>query len=295
MRVRGAPVRDVHRVEGRLEQLVLQQHAHVVRHRGVGLGERLGQPVLPGPDAVLAGVVGAVGEPEAQDGRAGGRADLDALQQVVGGLAADRRVRVADAAEPVVVVLEHVGVDRADPDAGVGRVLGQIAVVVHPVPRDVQGDARRDPGEPVHGRGVVDLLVRVAGHALLREHLEAGARVAVGPGRRLDPLRAQGCLHAGYVSHLRCPRNCRSTMVGRRGSADRRRPAPRQKPGQPANWLTFSLVTSVTFWNTSRLLRVVVGELARRSRPGPRARRSWRPSRPGPGRWSRRGRPCRSR
>ena len=46
-------------------------------------------------------------------------------------------------------------------DPGVGGVAGQVGVVVDLVPRDVEGDARRDAGEPVDLGGVGDLLVRV--------------------------------------------------------------------------------------------------------------------------------------
>ena len=73
VRVGGAPVRHVGRVEGRLEQLVLQQHPLVVAEPVVGLAQRLGEPVLPGADVVLARVVGAVGEPQLQVARAGRR------------------------------------------------------------------------------------------------------------------------------------------------------------------------------------------------------------------------------
>jgi hypothetical protein len=100
---------------------------------------------------------------------------------VVECLAAHGLVRVADAAQLVPVLLEHVRVDRAERDAQFLGVFGERTEVVDAVPRDVQRDRRRHPGEPVHRGRVVDLLVGVAGHALLREHLEAGAGVAVRP------------------------------------------------------------------------------------------------------------------
>ena len=97
-------------------------------------------------------------------------------------------VGVGQRAEPVVVVLEQVGVDRPDPDAEVGGVGGELAVVVDQVPRDVQRDPRRDAGVPVHLGGVLELLVRVAGDAGLAEHLEPGAGVAERPRGQLDGL-----------------------------------------------------------------------------------------------------------
>ena len=96
-------------------------------------------------------------------------------------LAADARVRAADAAEHVVVVLEGVRVDRAEGDPDVRGVPGEVGVVVHPVPRDVQRDRRRDAGEAMDLGGVGDLLVRVARHALLGEDLEPGPGIAERP------------------------------------------------------------------------------------------------------------------
>ena len=184
--VRGAPVGDVHRVEGRLEQLVLEQHPLIVPEPLVHLRQRLGEALLAGDDVVLAGVVGAVGEPQLQVPRAGDVHDVDALQQVVERLAPDAGVGVGDRAELVVVVLEDVGVDRPDPHAELGGVLGQLVVVVHLVPRDVQRHARRRPGERVHLGGVGDLLERITRYARLGEHLEPRAGVPERPRRQLD-------------------------------------------------------------------------------------------------------------
>ena len=69
---------------------------------------------------------------------------------------------MAQAAEHVVVVLERVRVDRAEADAEVLGVAAQLVEVVDAVPRDVQRDRRRQPGEQVHLGGVGDLLERVA-------------------------------------------------------------------------------------------------------------------------------------
>jgi hypothetical protein len=115
----------------------------------VDLRQRLGQPVLAGPDVVLARVVGAVGEPQLEVARAGLVHDVDALEEVVDRLAPDPRVGVADAAEHVVVVLEDVRVDRAERHALLRRVPRQVGVVVDLVPRDVQRDGGRDAGVAV--------------------------------------------------------------------------------------------------------------------------------------------------
>ena len=161
--VGGPPVGDVHRVERRLEELVLEQHPLVRPEPRVDRGERLGQPVLAGADVVLTGIVRPVGEPQLQVARTGRIHDVDAGEEMIERLAAHARVRVADAPEHVVVVLEHVGVDGAEADPDIRGVAGEVGVVVDLVPRDVERDGRRDPGEPVDLRGVGDLLVRVRG------------------------------------------------------------------------------------------------------------------------------------
>ena len=81
------------------------------------------------------------------------------------GSVAFRRMRESgfvDRAEHVVVVLEDVRVDRTDPKSKVGSVLGELGVVVDPVPRDMEGDARCAARELVHLSGVGDLLIRMA-------------------------------------------------------------------------------------------------------------------------------------
>ena len=66
---------------------------------------------------VLAGGAGAVGQPQADVAGADGLGDLDALQTMLHGLAADGGVGVAQAAELVLVILEDVGVDGAQGQA----------------------------------------------------------------------------------------------------------------------------------------------------------------------------------
>ena len=60
---------------------------------------------------------------------------------------ANRRVRVADAAELVLELLEHVGVDGTDLYPNAPGMLGQVFVVVNPVPWDVDGHRWRNAGE----------------------------------------------------------------------------------------------------------------------------------------------------
>jgi hypothetical protein len=79
---------------------------------------------------------------------------------VVDRLLPDLRVGVRQRAELVVVVLERVGVDRAEADAEVLGVPAQRGEVVDQVPRDVQGDQRRQTGEPVAASAIFSCTVR---------------------------------------------------------------------------------------------------------------------------------------
>src|SRR5215207_4153821 len=194
-----APVGEVGVVEGWLEGLVLQQHAHTSGHRPVGFGEALEHAVAPLYEGVLAGVVGAVGEPQGEDVRAHLAADLDALDEVLCGLAPHRGVRVADASEPVVLFLKEVWVYGPDPQPQRARVLLQLPVVIDPVPGDVDGYRRTYARVAVNLGGVRELLERVARHTRLREDFEAGAGVAVAPRRGFHPLGAQALFHARHV------------------------------------------------------------------------------------------------
>src|SRR5207244_2994266 len=159
---------------------------HADGQRGVELLERCGEPCIPAAQVVLARVVRAVREPEADELRAELLGDRDALEAVVEGLPADARVWIADAAEPVLVLAEQVRVDRADADPALLCVPPKRAPVVDAIPGDVEGHARTTAGEAVHERRVVDPLPGGAGRAGPRKHVEARARVPVSPGGRLD-------------------------------------------------------------------------------------------------------------
>jgi hypothetical protein len=108
---------------------------------------------------------------------------------------------VAHAPELVVVVLEDVGVDRADPGADALGVRAERRVVIDLVPRDVHGHAGRDAGVLVHLGGVLGLLERVTGHARLAEHLEPGPAVAERPGWQFYLVVLESVLDRGQVRH----------------------------------------------------------------------------------------------
>ena len=63
----GSPVGHVGAVEGRLEELVLEQHPHTCGQGHVHLTESFGQALLASGETVLTRVIGAVGKPQAQD------------------------------------------------------------------------------------------------------------------------------------------------------------------------------------------------------------------------------------
>jgi hypothetical protein len=164
-------------------------------------------PSVPAAQVVLAGVVGPVREPEADDRRAHLLRNLDAFQAVAYGLRANARVGVADAAEPIVVVAEEVRVDPTDADALPFGERAQLPVVVDGVPGDVQRDAGAAPGEPVDERGIGDPLADLAGSSRPRVHVEPRPRVAVPPGRRLDleapePPDDRALVHRSRASHI---------------------------------------------------------------------------------------------
>src|SRR5690606_14526280 len=89
-------------------------------------------------------------------------------------------------------------------------------------PGDVQRDRGGDTGEAVHLGRVGDLLVGIAWHPRLGEHLEAGTGVAVRPGGRLDALRSQRVLYLFGVLHRNSSVETFAFRVrGRRGTVPR--------------------------------------------------------------------------
>src|SRR5204863_3784839 len=109
-------------------------------------------------------------------------------------------VRVAEAAEPVLVRAEEVRVDRADADALLLRVLAERAVVVRRVPGDVQRDRGAAAGQAVDERRVREPLVHGARGARPGVDVEARAGVPVAPRRRLD-LQATKLLERALFVH----------------------------------------------------------------------------------------------
>ena len=130
----GAPVGQVGAVEGRLEELVLDEEAHSGRQGGIQLSESFEQAAVALPHVVLAGIVRAVCQPDGEDVGAHLRGDVDALEAVIDRHPAHACFRMAEAAEPVVVALEDVAVDRAKPHAFARGERRKRTPVIDPVP-----------------------------------------------------------------------------------------------------------------------------------------------------------------
>src|SRR5204862_7861351 len=98
-------------------------------------------------EVVLAGIVRAVGKPEADRRRAHLLRDLDAIAAMPQRLSADGGIRVAEASEAVGVVAEKVRVDRPDPHSLLLGVAAELRVVLVGIPRDVVRHARAASGK----------------------------------------------------------------------------------------------------------------------------------------------------
>src|SRR4029453_2951172 len=100
---------------------------------------------------------------------------------VVYRLAAYGLVDVGEAAELVYVVLEGVGVDRAERHTKIIGVVTQRAIVLDLVPGDVQRDLRREPGQLIYLGSVCELFLDSPRRARRAEHLKPRAGVAECP------------------------------------------------------------------------------------------------------------------
>src|SRR5579884_1143963 len=135
---------------------------------------------------VLAGIVGAVGQPEADDMRANRLRNLDALQHVIDGSLPYRFIEVAQAAQSIHVFLKEIGVDGPQAQAQFGGVSFHRLPVLYFVPGDVNGDAGADARHFVDLGGIDQLLPQRARRAGPVKDFEARPRIAIAPRWRLD-------------------------------------------------------------------------------------------------------------
>ncbi len=112
-------------------------------------------------------------------------------------LTSNGRIRVAQAAKPVDVILEEVWVDSTYPDALSFGEPYEFLPVVDLVPRDMDRDARAGPGQLMDERRVRNPLMDRARRAWPWIGMEASAGIAIPPRRRLDRELSQ--LHQSRV------------------------------------------------------------------------------------------------
>ena len=187
----AAPVGNHRRIEGRLEQLVLEQHAPVVGQRAIDRRGRIEIAVERARQARLAGEIRAVADPHRQRLRAQRAADLDALDIVGDRLLAHRLVGMGERAELVRqrlarLVLEGVGVDGVERETVALRRLAQLGVVLDLVPREMRRDGRREAGQRVDHAAIGELVEDVARLAGTGKAGEARAARADAPARHGD-------------------------------------------------------------------------------------------------------------
>ena len=190
------PVGEVGLIEGGFEGLVFDQQDLLRREVAVGFLEGGFEAVLAGADAVLAGVVGAIGEPQRDRLAAGLLAELDAVDDVGERLVAGGFEGAADRAEFVELVLEDVRIDRAHPDAQRAGLAGDGGGIGAggEVPQDVRRDGRAAGSQPVDVGGIGELVVDIDRRGGLVELAETGARVRVAPGRGFNAEGVEGAV-----------------------------------------------------------------------------------------------------
>src|SRR5262245_31691295 len=108
---------------------------------------------------VLAGIVGTVGEPEANERRVDGLGDVYALADVQGGWPPYLGPGMCQAAEFIDVILKQIGVDGADAQPKSLRFLSRGLPVVRLIPGDMQSNTGARAGQPLDHRGVRQLFV----------------------------------------------------------------------------------------------------------------------------------------
>ncbi len=107
---------------------------------------------------------------------------------------ADRGIGVGERAVLVALVLEHVGVDRADPNAVLlsqSQDLGDAGQSVREVPQHVDRHGRAAARELVNLAGIAQLLLDAGGGRGLYELAESGSGVGKSPGGYLHLERVQ--------------------------------------------------------------------------------------------------------
>src|SRR4029453_17963787 len=129
--------------------------------------------------------------------------DLDALEVMIDRLAAHRLIDMGEAAELLDVVLECIGVNRAERHTKISGIVPERAIVLDLVPRNVQRHFRCKPGQLVDLGSVGEFFLNGPRRAWRAEDLEPGAGVAESPRRQLNGLIGQlvGDVRKGWHVH----------------------------------------------------------------------------------------------
>src|SRR5260221_13786488 len=99
----STPIGEIGMVESRFKEFVLYQQAQVVAKSSIDLAQGLGQTMAARAHIVLAGIVGTIGQPEADRIGAGHTGDLHALQHMLDSPSADRCIGMAETTKAVFV------------------------------------------------------------------------------------------------------------------------------------------------------------------------------------------------
>jgi hypothetical protein len=145
-------------------------------------------------DALGAGIVGAIGQPDGKIAAAESLGNLDRIQNVVHGLLPDLRRGVAEGTVLVLLVLKEVGVDGAGMNAEAAFQLldlGNVVDAVGQIPEHMQGEGGSDAGEAVDFGRVGELFLDRGGGGGLHELSKASAGVGESPGGNLNLERIQ--------------------------------------------------------------------------------------------------------
>ena len=193
--VRGhAPVGDVGVIEGRLEWLVFDEQALAGVEMVMGGAQGFLKPADALANALRAGIVGTVGQPQGDVAAPEPLGDLDGIQNVVYGLFADLRRGVAQGTELVLLVLKQVRIDGpgAQCEAALQFLhLGDIGDAVRQIPQYVESEGGGHAGKAVYLGCVGELFLDGGGGGCLDELAKARTGVGESPGGNLDLERVQ--------------------------------------------------------------------------------------------------------
>ncbi len=142
---RHAPVGYVGVIEVRFKRFVFDQQSLAGAHGGMRFLERLLKPIDAVPHTLRSRIVRSIRKPGRDIARIQFMCDRDAVQQMIEGLFADRRIGIAQGSEFVFLALKKVGIDRPRGHAAFAREflhMGHVFEPVRQIPKDMEGNGR---------------------------------------------------------------------------------------------------------------------------------------------------------